>query len=187
LTAVPLTTAAERQRIAMSAYAALLERYMVGLVEAGHTAQETRNGRELAIFERDFEKIAALVAALVAGNYLDTACRLSDIAYSGVRAWLKAADEGDERYDTVARLVRAAESIAEAEAVMLVRSAGSDPRFWAAPATWLERKFPQKYGRRQEESDTPRVVVQIGVKDGDVQVNLDTAPRALMTEGGDHR
>ena len=40
---------------------------MTALVDAGLVAQEERNGRELAIFERDFDKIATLVA----GNYLD--------------------------------------------------------------------------------------------------------------------
>ena len=49
----------------MGSYAALLERYMTALMDAGRDAQAERNGRELAIFERDFEKIAAL-AALVA-------------------------------------------------------------------------------------------------------------------------
>jgi hypothetical protein len=47
-------------------------------------------------------------------------------------------------------------------------------RFWTAGMTWAERKFPDRWGRRQEDAQTPRVVVQIGVKDSDVQVNLAT-------------
>jgi hypothetical protein len=179
----------DRSRLATAAYVALLERYMTALVDAGLAAQETRNGRELAIFEREFEKIGALVAALLEGNYLDTACHQSDIAYSGVRAWLKYAEEGEERYVLVGKLIRAAESVAEAEAVQLVRSAGNDPRFWAAPATWLERKFPHKYGRRTEDASGPRIVVQVGGNASDVKVLVGplggtvSGSRALSTAG----
>jgi hypothetical protein len=162
----------ERRQRAMAAHIALIEQYMEMLVAAGYEAQSRLNGRELAIFERDFEKIATLVGALVSGNYLDTSCRLADIAYSGVRAWLKAAEDGDERYALVARLIRTAEAIAESEAVGMVRAAGADPRFWTAPATWLERKFPHKYGRRQDDNDGPKVQVIIGAAAADVKVNL---------------
>ena len=77
---------------------------------------------------------------------------------------MEAADEGEPRYQIAGKVTRAAEAIAEHEAVVLVRTAGHDARFWAAPATWLERKFPQQYGRRQEDSDGPKVIVQIGGK-----------------------
>ncbi len=82
----------------MAAYAALLERYMTALMDAGRDAQAERNGRELAIFERDFEKIAALVAALVVqGNYLDTACRLSDMDQSQTRVpRIRQSEESDD-------------------------------------------------------------------------------------------
>jgi hypothetical protein len=166
---------AERHKRAMASHCALIERYTTLLVDAGLEAQQHRNGRELTVFESEPQKISDLVAALVNGNYLDASCALADLSYSGVRAWLKAYDEGDPRYHHVGRLIRAAEAIAESEAVGLVRAAGTDPRFWAAPATWLERKFPQKYGRRQDENDSPKVIVQIGVKDSDVKVNVLTA------------
>ena len=60
---------------------------MVMLVEAETKVQEHNNGREIAIFECDYEPIANLVKALVEGACLDTACRLADLSYSGVRAW----------------------------------------------------------------------------------------------------
>ncbi len=60
-----------------------------------------------------------------------------------------------------------------------VRKASQLPQFWAAGMTVLERKFPDKWGRRPEDSSTPRIVVQIGVKDGDVQVQL--GPQTAVT------
>jgi hypothetical protein len=181
--AVPIDPTA-RHACAMAAYTTLLEQCMVRLVDAGHVAQQQRDARSLAIFEHDFSRIANLVKCLVEGAYLDTACRLSDLSYSGVRAWLKSYDEGDPRHQYVGSLIRAAEGIAEHEAVILVRTAGHDARFWAAPATWLERKFPAKYGRRPEDNDVPRVVVQIGVKDSDVQINVGGSAAAPSSSRG---
>ena len=37
---------------------------------------------------------------------------------------------------------------------------------------YLERKHPDRWGRRQEDSGTPIVVVQFGVKDSDVTFNV---------------
>ena len=155
---------------------AVFSQAMMTLVEQGMEAQQSRNGRELAIFEKDFDRVALLADALMEGNYRDTAARLAGIAESGVRAWIQAADSGDTRYAAVANLIRSAEALAEAECVSDVRKAGKDPRFWAASMTWLERKWPDRYGRRQEDTSTPRIVVQIGVKDGDVQVQLGASP-----------
>jgi hypothetical protein len=174
--ATAIADAAFRAQRSVAAQTALISQCMANLVAEGLEAQKHRNGRELAIFERDFDKIAILVDALVDGNYRDTAARLAGIAESGVRAWLKAADDGNERYQAVATLIRAAEAVAESDSVRHVRSAGKDPRFWTAAATWLERKYPDKYGRRNEDTSAPRVIVQIGVRDSDVQIQL--APAA---------
>jgi hypothetical protein len=150
---------------------ALISQCMTAVVEAGQQAQRERNGRELAIFEKDFAKIATLVDALLEGNYRETAAQLAGIAPSGIRAWLNAAENGDARFQAIATLVRAAEAIAEAECVSAVRKAGKDPRNWAAAMTWLERKFPEKFGRRSEDTSVPKLMV-VNVKESAVQVQL---------------
>jgi hypothetical protein len=58
---------------------------------------------------------------------------------------------------------------------------GKDPRFWAAEMTYLERRHPDRWGRRQEEAAGPKVVVQIGIKDSDVQISLSPIPAASPT------
>jgi hypothetical protein len=156
-----------------AAQLAVFNEAMATLVRTGMEAQHTRNGRELAIFERDFERVAILADALMGGNYRDTAARLAGIAESGVRAWVRAADEGDLRYLPIATVIRSAEAIAEAEAVSYVRRASRDPRFWAAGMTWLERKYPDAWGRRESESG-PKVQVIVGAGTAQVQVNIAT-------------
>jgi hypothetical protein len=138
-------------------------------------AKQTRNGRELTEFERDPEKFGRLVRALARGNYRETACRIAGIATSSVRNWMTAAETGDRRYQAVAHAIAVAEASAEDETIADVRAAGKDPRFWTAGMTWAERKFPDRWGRRQDDQTTPRVIVQIGVKDSDVQVNVGAA------------
>jgi hypothetical protein len=96
--------------------------------------QQTRNKRELAIFETDTKRIALLVRFLLNGSYQDQAAR-----------------------------------------------AGRDPRFWAADMTFLERRAPDRWGRRQNDESVPRVVVQIGVKDSDVQVGIVAAAPPTST------
>lgn len=149
-------------------------------------AQRSRNGRELTEFERDPEKFGRFVRTLARGNYRETACKLTGIAPATIRNWMKAAEDGDARYQAAAHAIRVAEAVAEDESIGDVRSAGKDPRFWAASMTWAERKFPDRWGRRTEDGQAPRVVVQIGVQASDVQVSLVSngvqAP-ALVTEG----
>ena len=149
---------------------AVVTQGMQTLIERGLEAQQHRNGRELAIFERDFDRIATFIDALLEGNYRDAAARVAGIAESGVRAWLKAAEDGDERYRTIADLILAAEAIAEAEAVGHVRTAGKDPRFWAAAMTWLERRFPEKYGRRSADAFNGSGVQVIVMMPGQTQL-----------------
>lgn len=53
-----------------------------------------------------------------------------------------------------------------------VRAAGKLPQFWAAEMTYLERRHPDRWGRRTGEADAPRVIVQIGARDSDVTINV---------------
>lgn len=151
--------------------AALLAEKMHALVEAGLEAQQRLNGRELAIFERDFAKIGRLVDLMAQGNYADTAAHLAGISPASVRSWLASAEKGEPRYQLIADVVHLGAAIAESESLGHVRAAGKDPRNWAAGMTFLERRYPGKWGRRPEENDTPKVIVQIGIRDSDVTVN----------------
>jgi len=123
-------------------------------------------------FLENTEQVHLLLAALHDGNYRDIACRLAGISKQTFYNQLKRAETGDEAAMAFVDAVEKAEALAESQTVHNVRKASELPQFWAAGMTWLERKSPDRWGRRNEDSGSPRVVVQIGVKDGDVQVQI---------------
>lgn len=127
-----------------------------------------------------------LLEAVEAGNYLETACDLAGLSKQTVYAWIKRGEEGEEPFSTLSNALKRGQARAEAAEVAKVRKAGEDPRFWAASMTYLERRHPDRWARRSEGTDTPKVVVQIGVKDSDVQVSIQTTAQTPQIEGGNH-
>ncbi len=132
------------------------------------------------------DTVAAFLEALEAGNYVDTSCHLADLHKATVYDWIKRGEAGETPYDQFADSVKRAQARAEAKAVQRVRQAADDPRFWAAEMTFLERRHPERWGKRQDEQSGPKVIVQIGVKDSDVQIAVmavapssDASPDAL--------
>lgn len=69
------------------------------------------------------------------------------------------------------------EAEAECDAIRNVRQAGKLPQFWAAEMTYLERKYPDRWGRRTDDQSVPKVVVQIGVQSADVKVLIASPPQ----------
>ena len=125
--------------------------------------------------------VQELLTAIDDGNYIETACDLAGIAKASVYDWIKRGEAGETPFDLFAYAVKRASARAEAEAVNDVRAAGKDPRFWAASMTYLERRHPDRWARRAEDNAGPKVVVQIGVKDGDVQISLPSAPAKQLS------
>lgn len=118
------------------------------------------------------ELVQQLLAAIRDGNYRETACRAAGISKQTFYNWLKRAEHGDEAAIRFVDALEKAEAEAERETVSNVRSASKLPQFWAAGMTYLERKYPDRWGRRQDDQTAPRVVVQIGAAVNDVQVNV---------------
>ena len=134
-------------------------------------ARESFNGRELTLFEAEPERVGRLFDELITGNYRETAARLAGITDRSIRSWMQKAEEGDPRYQAFANVVQVAEAHAESSAVRNVRAAGKSPQFWTVKMTYLERRHPERCGRRQDDTNTPKVIVQIGIKDSDVQIS----------------
>lgn len=130
----------------------------------------------------DPDKVQLLLAALQDGNYRETACRVAGIAKATFYNILKRAEQGEEGAKLFVDAVEKAEALAESATVHNVREASKLPQFWAAGMTWLERKSPDKWGRRQDDASTPKVIVQIGVKDGDVQVQIAPSPPTFASD-----
>jgi hypothetical protein len=128
--------------------------------------------------------VQQLLEAVEAGNYIETAADLAGISKVTVYSWLKRGEEGEKPFNLFAHAMKRASARAEAIEVGKVREAGKDPRFWAASMTYLERRHPEKWARRSEDSAGPKVVVQIGVRDSDVQVSIQGQPAQLAIGSG---
>jgi hypothetical protein len=120
----------------------------------------------------DPDTVQVFLAAIADGNYRETACKLAGISKQTLYNTIKRAEHGDNSAQAFVDALEKAEALAESETVRNVRQASKLPQFWAAGMTWLERKSPDRWGRRSEDGNAPRVVVQIGVKDSDVTVNV---------------
>jgi hypothetical protein len=124
----------------------------------------------------EVDTVLALLEAVEAGNYLETAADLADIDRSTLSRWQVKAQDGKEPYQALCKALKRAAARAEAAEVAKVRRAGNDPRFWAASMTYLERRAPDRWARRAEDTNTPRVLVQVGVQgNAAVQVQLEQA------------
>lgn len=89
------------------------------------------------------ERVQRLLTAIQAGNYIETAAEVAGIGKSTFYRWMNA-DEPEFREFREA--VKKAEAEAEARDVGMVRVAARST--WQAAAWWLERKFPERWGRR---------------------------------------
>ena len=124
----------------------------------------------------DPDKVQLLLASIRDGNYREVAIRQAGIAKQTFYNWLKRAEAGQSAPKAFVDALEKAEADAEAETVRNVRQASKLPQFWAAGMTYLERKHPDRWGRRQEDGAAPKVIVQIGARDSDVQVQVMTSP-----------
>jgi hypothetical protein len=121
---------------------------------------------------RNADQVHKLLESLAAGNYLETAAHAAGLAPVTVYNWKKRGEAGEEPYATFVQAVKRAEADAEIEAIQRVRAAGKLPQFWAAEMTFLERRHPERWGRRTEVDFGPKVIVQVGVKDSDVTIQV---------------
>lgn len=101
-------------------------------------------------------RIKRLTNAIRAGNYYDAACAYAGIAYSTFRNWITTAEaaieNGTAEQPENAPFVEFLEDVKKAEADAEVRMVGmwqkQIPHDWKAAATFLERRHPDKWGRR---------------------------------------
>ena len=142
--------------------------------------QPPENGRPSSFGDPD--TLTQLLTAIAAGNRRETACQLAGISGRTLYRWIEQGEAGEEPQAAFVRELKRAEAISEAKIVANVIAASEKPQFWAAGMTYLERKYPEHWGRRNEDGNAPRVVVQIGVKDSDVNVQVTELSPAVTRE-----
>jgi len=79
-----------------------------------------------------------------------TACALVGISEQTYYEWLRKGGEGKQPYGEFLESVKKAEAKAEELAVGTVIRVGLDPENpnWQAAMTYLERRYPERWGRR---------------------------------------
>lgn len=94
-----------------------------------------------------------IVEIIRAGNYADVAAEAVGIGSSTYYHWLALGrDATSGKYRDFRDAVKAAECYAEVRAVAIVQKHMVDN--WQAAMTYLERKFPDRWGRRERHEHT---------------------------------
>jgi len=91
------------------------------------------------------ERVCALVAVRVP---IRTACQLEGIGARTLYDWRERGKHGEEPFATFDQDLAIAVARAEATAVQFIATAAADN--WKANAWWLERRFPKRYGAKQQ-------------------------------------
>ena len=85
--------------------------------------------------------------AIRAGNYYEAACAYGGIAYSTFREWMVRGEKDKSgKYREFMEAIKRAEYEAEARLVAMWQK--HMPDNWQAIATFLERRYPERWGRR---------------------------------------
>lgn len=87
-----------------------------------------------------------IVGYVRAGAYVETAAAAAGIAKDTLYAWLRRGAAAESPYDAFAAAVEEAQAMAEMRDLALIGKAAESE--WTAAAWRLERKYPDKYGRR---------------------------------------
>ncbi len=97
----------------------------------------------------DTEKAAIIIRCLEVGNYFDTAANIAGVHPRTARQWLEWGEVGrDKQFEKFYHDVKKAEATAEGLYLSLVFEAARDRGVWQAAAWYLERKHPDRWGKR---------------------------------------
>jgi len=88
---------------------------------------------------------AVIIEAVEAGNYFETAAALAKICKQTLYSWIEKGEAGEEPYAAFLDALKGAEAKAEQDALRDVREAQVG---WQAHMTFLERRHPTRWGRR---------------------------------------
>ncbi len=123
-----------------------------------------------------------------AGTHFEPAAELAGVSSDTMRNWLnkgKAAEQlgASDPHALLYRAYKTAEASVEAEVTRNIIAASRIPAHWAAGATYVERKHPERWGRPGErQQGTQSMVVHVhGVDRGEVTVGISQLSPASST------
>jgi hypothetical protein len=119
----------------------------------------------------DPDTVAMLFRATAAGLNQRDAALAAGIDPRTFQRWVSQAEaEPDSAYATFVAHLKA--SKAEGKLKHLENIAKHSVKEWTASAWTLERTDPEQFALRKDTDSSPRVIVQIGVSQSDVQVSV---------------
>jgi transposase len=114
-------------------------------------------GRKSKLTEATQQELYNTIAA---GNTHETACALAGIATSTFYDWLSKGEKAKSgKMRDFYELMKKGEALAEAKRIEIIRKAGEgkgvfeEKPDWKAAAWYLERRYPEKWGRRHLSAD----------------------------------
>lgn len=104
-------------------------------------------GRKTKLNDARLKKV---VDGITAGLPYDTACALAGITYQTFLNWMRAGEEAESgKFFEFFEEVKKAEAIAESVHIKNIKDAGKNG-VWQADAWLLERRYPQKWGKKEQ-------------------------------------
>ena len=97
-----------------------------------------------------------IITLLAEGNYLFVACEAAGLTYSGFRHWQRRWEDGDpvaQEFADFFESVKRAVAVGEVNALRELTA--GDPG-WQSRAWFLERRFPQRWGRKDRTPVQPK-------------------------------
>ncbi len=108
---------------------------------------KSKPGRKTKLDEKRLKKV---VEGITAGLPYDTACALAGITYQTFLNWMRAGEAAESgKFFEFFEEVKKAEAIAESVHIANIKNAGKSG-VWQADAWMLERRHPEKWGRREQ-------------------------------------
>ena len=96
------------------------------------------------------ERCEKICDGVLKGNYITTVCRSVGITNATYHNWKKKGKEGIEPYKTFYEKVTECEAKAEMDILNVIYTNAIDQGNWLSSAWILERKYPQRFGKREQ-------------------------------------
>ena len=121
------------------------------------------------------ETIKAITDLIRVGNYASVAARSVGISESTYYDWLNRGRRGEKPFSDFSEAIKKAEADGETYRVSRIIQASAEQ--WQAAAWWLERKMPERWGRRDRQPVPWQDEVLQMLREG--KVTLDEIQEAL--------
>lgn len=119
---------------------------------------------------------------------MEPAAELAGISSDTMRRWLNRGKSSEQPgasdpYALLYRAYKTAEASVEAEVTRNIIKASAIPAHWAAGATYVERKHPERWGRPGErnQATTQQIIVHVGGNGDDVRIGISQLSPAQST------